>query len=293
MRSISLVLVLVAGCSLFGSVGLCEEDQFPCTRTGQIAGKLLDEISGIAASRKNDGVFWAHNDSGDVARIYAFDAKGRDLGFFDLKGVTARDCEDIAVGPGPVDGVDYIYLGDIGDNFGRWDEIRLYRIVEPTVDAKQPETARVLDDVEIIRLRYPDGPRDAECVMIDPVDRDIYIVTKREKFSRVYRAAYPHLTEGVQVLEFKCQLPWRLATGGDISRDGSVVIVRNYLTASIWKRDKGAKLWEAFAGDGEHLSLKVEQQGEAICIDANGGGCYTTSEGRFPPIYRYNFGPTD
>ena len=95
------------------------------------------------------------------------------------------------------------------------------------------------------------------------------------------------------MLEYKCQLPWRLATGGDISRDGSVVIIRNYLTASIWKRDKGAKLWEAFAGDGERFMLKVEKQGEAICIDSDSGGCFTTSEGEFPPIYRYNFGTTD
>ena len=292
MKSISLVLVLVAGCIFFSSVGFCEENQFPCTLTGKIAGKLLDEISGIAASRKNKGVFWAHNDSGDGARIYAFDAKGKDLGYFDIKGVFARDCEDIAVGPGPVDGENYIYLADIGDNFGRWDEIRVYRVAEPKIE-DNPTINRTLDGVETIRLRYPDSPHDAECIMVDPATRDIYIITKRDQLSRVYRAAWAKSSDEVQELEYMCKLPWGLATGGDISCDGTTIVVRNYLTASIWKRQKGQKLWEVFGNEVRNFVLTAEKQGEAICFDVDGKGCYTTSEGHFPPIYRYILSPSE
>jgi len=69
----------------------------------------IDEASGIAASRKNEDVLWTHNDSGDTNRIFAFDTQGRHLGFYIIKGAGNRDWEDMAVGPGPVDGQQYIY----------------------------------------------------------------------------------------------------------------------------------------------------------------------------------------
>jgi hypothetical protein len=41
-----------------------------------------------------------------------------------------RDCEDIAVGPGPVKGKSYVYDGDIGDNDSKRKYITVYRIEE-------------------------------------------------------------------------------------------------------------------------------------------------------------------
>ena len=37
------------------------------------------------------------------------------------------------------------------------------------------------------------------------------------------------------------------------------------------------------------LQLKEEKQGEAIAVDADGYGFYTTSEGKHQPIYYYEF----
>ena len=42
----------------------------------------LDETSGLAASRQNDAVLWTHNDSGDMARVFALDTQGRLLGTY-------------------------------------------------------------------------------------------------------------------------------------------------------------------------------------------------------------------
>ena len=69
---------------------------------GTVASAAVDELSGISASRRTDGVWWVHNDSGDSARVFAVGTDGRDLGEFDLAGTAAVDWEDIAVGPGPV-----------------------------------------------------------------------------------------------------------------------------------------------------------------------------------------------
>jgi len=206
----------------------------------------LRENSGIAASRKNPGVIWAHNDSGDAACVYAVDTQGRSLARCTFGGVEAGDCEDIAIGPGPAKDVDYIYLADIGDNRAVRQYVKVYRAVEPTV-SRQPVLQDIdLQNVETLRLRYPDGACDSETLMIDP-----------------------------------------LTTGGDISADGTAVIVRNNYTASLWKRRRGTALEEAFTSAVEHIMLTWEPQGEAICFDPTGSGYYTCSEGYRPPIYHY------
>ncbi|RYG42513.1 hypothetical protein EON79_18735, partial [bacterium] len=42
----------------------------------RIALPVIDEGSGIVASRRYPGVFWTHNDSGDAARFFAIKADG-------------------------------------------------------------------------------------------------------------------------------------------------------------------------------------------------------------------------
>src|SRR5262249_9269918 len=61
----------------------------------------IRESSGIAASRRNAGVFWTHNDSGDGPFIYAFDRQGKHRGVWRVAGAGAVDWEDMAIGPGP------------------------------------------------------------------------------------------------------------------------------------------------------------------------------------------------
>ncbi len=45
----------------------------------RLASPSIRESSGIACSRRREGVFWTHNDSGGDPRIYAFNRKGEDL----------------------------------------------------------------------------------------------------------------------------------------------------------------------------------------------------------------------
>jgi hypothetical protein len=157
----------------------------------------------------------------------------------------------------------------------------------PQVDANQPPANVTLSGVEAIELLYPDGPRDAETLLLDPLTKDLYIISKEEP-GRVYRAAYPQsATAAKTTLERVATLPWGMATGGDISPDGQLIIVRNYLTASVWLRPKDGRLWRAFDKNECKVPLIVEPQGEAICFDANGAGYYTTSECKHQPIYYF------
>lgn len=260
--------------------------------TGTIESPDIDEASGLAASRKNPYVLWTHNDKGGFARVFAMNIDGSHLGNYYLSGASNRDWEDIAVGPGPDDGLDYIYVGDIGDNDSQYTSIKVYRVPEPQVDSEQSPVTIILTGVETITLQYPDGPRDAETLMVDPVTKDIYIISKRDSFSRVYRAPYPQSTTTTTTMEYKCELPWDRAAGGDISLGGDKIIVRTgdggIDIASIWLRPEGTNLWNAFSGSECSVQLLSEGNGEAICF-VNGFACgfITTSEGDHQPIHYY------
>ncbi len=286
-RTRIIAATVVLCCLLLTQAAIGDRRPHTAVKLTEVQDGPLSETSGIAASRKNPGIIWAHNDSGDAARVYAVDAQGRYLARCTFGGVEAGDCEDIAIGPGPAKGVDYIYLADIGDNSAVRQHIKIYRAVEPTITPDAPLQDIRLRDVETIRLRYPDGACDSETLMIDPVTKDLYIITKRHERSRLYRAAWPDDTTRTVTLEYKCSLPWGWATGGDISCDGTAVIVRNNYTASLWKRRAGTGLDEAFDSAAEHIMLAWEPQGEAICFDAAGKGYYTSSEGYRPVIYHY------
>lgn len=269
-----------------------EDPQFePGVQVGAVEHDSINEASGIVASRHNLNVLWVHNDSGDSARVFAMNTQGTHLGVYTISGASAVDWEDIAMGPGPVAGPgpgrDCLYLGDIGDNNAvRTGGVQVYRVPEPTVAPDQSPVNVALTGAVSITLRYPDGARDAETLMVDPANGDIYIVSKRESRSRVYRAAYPQ-TSGM-TMEFVAELPWGGATGGEISPRRTEIIIRGYASASLWRVPDDGPLWNAFDAAPCSVPLVVEPQGEAIGFDAFGFGYFTLSEGAHQPIYYFS-----
>src|SRR4029079_19432407 len=139
---------------------------------------------------------------------------------------------------------------------------------------------------------YPDGPHDAESMIVDPLTRDIYIITKRDAtFKYVYKAAYPQSTSGTTTLTLAATLTnGNTLTGAAISPDGSQILIRAYTTNSglMYTRPAGGSIADAFATTPVGVPLAVEIQGEAIGFDPNGWGYYTTSEGSGAPIHYYN-----
>jgi hypothetical protein len=280
---LSLVL-LSSSCASFA-----KSDAFLSGRTiGKVESDSLRELSGIAASRRNPGVLYVHNDSGDAPRIYAINEKAHLLGACHIQGATERDWEDIAVGPGPDPNRPCVYIGDIGDNGAKRSEIIVYRLPEPNVNALTPFGQMTIGPAEALRLVYPDRPRDAETLLVDPWTRDIYIISKRELAPRVYRAAYPQATTQPIKLEQVALLPLgTFPTGGDVAPDGRRVIVRGMFNAAVWERPVGEPLWRAFSGPPKAIPVAAEPQGEAICFDSRGAGYFTISEGRHPSLYYF------
>jgi hypothetical protein len=253
------------------------------TVQGTVGPTELIETSGVAPSRRHPGILWVHNDSGDTPRVFAITGNGAARGVYPFVGATAFDWEAIAIGPGPVTGVDYLYVGDIGGSALRTG-LQVYRAAEPTPSGAGFAVA----GVERLELLYPDGPRDAEAMMVDPQTGDLYIVSKvANGASRVYRAA-GILGPGPTTLTFVRQLALGngvQVTAGDISPDGTAVVLRSYTRVQVFARPPGEALAAAFAQAPCDAPSPVEIQGEAMAVDVDNGGFITLSEGWREPIW--------
>jgi Secretion system C-terminal sorting domain len=279
-------------CFVISSTFLCFDDPpnfGPRVTKGEVENDDIDEASGIVASYKNSGILWTHNDSGGESRIFAIDANGINRGIYDLNGAENRDWEDIAIGPGPVDKLSYLYIGDIGDNNAEYNKKYIYRIIEPTVSASQNDTFEIVQDVSVITFTYPDGKRDAETVMIDPLTKDLYILGKRDSQVRLYKLPFPQSTTISFEAELSAELtfpndpesetPNNYLTSGDISLDGTEIIVKSYSNVYYWTKESGSTIAQTMLLSPSILPYSVEPQGEAICWsnDAN-NGYFTLSE---------------
>lgn len=253
---------------------------------GTLENKEIEEASGMAFSRDHDGLIYTHNDSGGGRRVYVIDSLGKGMGVFKLKGVWNRDWEDIAVGPGPDPKLNYIYIGDIGDNKAKFTNIFIYRFPEPEQFLEAMEV-----EPEILKLSYPDGAKDAETLMVDPISKDIFILTKRDSLNILYKTTQEAFESKEAVLEKVMELPFTMSVAGDISVDGKEILIKNYFTVYYWRRNENETIAQALARDPLILPYKPEPQGEAIGFHPNGKSYFTLSEKRFniePVLYRYN-----
>lgn len=252
----------------------------------------VSESSGVVASRRNPGLLWTHNDSGDGPFLYAIDEQGKKRGVWRVTGADAVDWEDIAAGPGPQPGRSYLYVGDIGDNDEARREITVYRVPEPEITAaarsgrKSPQAT---EPAEAIRLRYPDGRHDAEALLVHPVTGDIYIVTKTLGAApSVYKLGAPYSTSDANRLTLLSQIgdmPTGLITGGDIAPDGNGVVLCDYFGAYELRLRSGASAFDEVWGQtATNINLGLRQQGESVCYAADGDSLYATSEKRPTPL---------
>lgn len=253
---------------------------------GHLATDKIREASGIASSLPLKGFYWTHNDSGNKPEVYLLNNKGVLISTITLDGVSNRDWEDIAEGIGPVKGKSYVYVGDIGDNAGIRKHIRIYRFPEPEKIPGEHETVTP----DVLTLKFPNGPRDAESLMIDPISKQIYILSKREKEVSLYKTKQLFFKDGDKVvLEKLIKLPYTWVTSGDISKDGHHIVIKTLTTIYYWHRNSNESVEDAMAKPAKELPYVVEKQGEGITITPNNDGYVTISEGKNAPIYFYKW----
>ena len=256
--------------------------------------RAVRESSGVVASRRNPGLFWTHNDSGDGPFVYAFDRAGRARGTWRVAGAQARDWEDIAAGPGPAQGQNYLYAGDIGDNGRDREFVVVYRFPEPQVGADEQaagaNAARETQPSEAIRVKYPDGAHNAEALLVHPLTGDLYVVTKGAESAFVYKLAAPFSAEGVNTLTRVAVLKGpdffgALVTGGDISPDGTRVALCDYAQGYELTLPAGAKGFDdVWTQKPAAVPLGLRLQGESVCYRLDGAALLATSEKTPTPL---------
>ncbi len=235
----------------------------------------LDELSGLAS---DDSAWYAVGDGGSELRVFVLDPGDCSIRDIRTASTDPDDIEDLALGP---DGS--VWLADIGDNRRQRDTIALHVMLEQGGST-------------LHRLAYPDGPHDAEAILLDGAGVP-HIVTK-EPFgpAGIYRPAGP-LSSGETVpLEKVGSLALRatntqggpmsgtvgsmLVTGGSVSQDGTMIAVRTYTEAYLFSAPDG-DLVAALERPPLRISLPGEPQGEAIAWEPN-GTLLSGSEGLSP-----------
>jgi hypothetical protein len=226
------------------------------------------------ASRRQPGVLWVHEDSGGGARVYAIRTNGRLVASVELDGADALDWEDIAIGPGPSPGGDFLYVADIGDNDARRRTVTVYRFPEPALDATEAAATA-------IRLRYPHGPHDAEALLVDPDRGTLVVLTKGLLGAGIYTAPPAGGT-----LRRRGTLPvFGAVTAADVSAGGDLVAVRTYLDVSVWRRSATQGIAAALRSRRCSTPL-AEGQGEALTFSSTGRALFAISEGVRAAILR-------
>lgn len=261
-------------------------------KTVKIIPAEVSETSGLFVSKNN--LLFVHNDSGDTSRFFAIDAKGNLLSTLYFQGDPSTkhsgvtDCEDMAGGPGPVKEKSYIYLGDIGDNGNSRPYVRVYRFLVP-----DKLSGNMQIKSEAVYLKYPNGAQDAETLMIDPILKELIIITKRQDTVGIYSAAL--FFKNGDTVTMKKQgglfLPgkglFKYVVSGDISCDGRQIIVKTYTGVYYWLRKGKEPIAQTLKRAPTKLPYSMEPQGEAIGFTPDGKAYYCISEGKNAVIYRY------
>jgi hypothetical protein len=255
---------------------------------GVLTSPDLDELSGIEVVDRASPVLWAIEDSGNDAALFALDTTGAEIAELDVDGRNI-DWEAIAEGRNGT-----LFIGDIGDNLRARDAVTVYVVTAPS----DPASSAVPLTAATITVRYPDGPHDAEALFADPIDGDLYIVTKAldqrtltfEPESIVYRFAAEPGTEVVAEEVARLRLgDLQLATGADIAADGGTIALRTYASVYVWSRDPGEPVANALTRQPCVLPGPPDRIGEAIAFMPD-GSLVTTSEGAEAPVWRVSPG---
>lgn len=218
-----------------------------------IADQRITESSGLAVDVARQR-YWTINDSGAGGVAYALAQDGATIGTLRYRAHPV-DVEAIALHDRR------LYLADIGDNQASRRFVTVYWFDDPTPD----------DSIRAYRsydFRYPDGPHDAETLLVSPSGR-LYIVTK-EVQGAIYAAPDKPTRVGTNELTKVGSAP-AFVTDGTFLPDGRIAL-RTYVSVLLLEPNSYAVTADA--------TLPLQPQGESLCSSLDGKALLVGSEGR-------------
>lgn len=263
----------------------------------------LDSLSGLAVSRVQPDIIFAHNDR-DRPVVYALDLQGREHAGITLTnaGRSDSDFEDIAIGPCGT--ATCVFLGDIGDNNTQRSQYAVVRFLLPTVPTTPGSTART-PAYDRFAFVYEDGSHNAEGLMVAP-DGTIYVVTKLAPGSggrvaatgpsSVYRLPSSMTTTSVATAAKVATLT--VPAGSDLAASAAAAhpcglgfLLRTYDKVYEFTVPAGMGFEASFATTPKVVAMPNESQSEGIDYRADGLGFVTSGEGASVPIMETDCAP--
>lgn len=274
-------------------------DPVPGEEVCTIADHRMQELSGMAVL--DDGTLVVLNDGRPAAweaqPIFFLDQHCQVIDEVRFPEPGQRDPEDMQLDHEA--GV--LWVGDIGDN------------VASGTSAGEPRQSVALWRVDlqgdrtpvIHRLAYPDGPQDAETLILDG-DGTPIILTREIGASTIYRPAAPLVANNPheQAVPLEKVGQWRVPdtgadfpplpvlgrqviTGGDTSPQRDRVVLRSFTDAFEFDVEDGDVVKAILEGTPRVTPLPGEPWGEAIAYTPDGEHFMTVSEGVNPTVLRY------
>lgn len=242
----------------------------------------LPEISGIIITPYNTAI--GHNDRGGKARLYEFDTKtGRKIRTIEIDNAKNRDWEDITSDS------EYIYIGDFGNNRGKREKLKIYRIKWP-----EKGSERITIEAEKIRFIYADQTdfetrknHNYDCEAVISWGDSLYLFTKNRADGFTNVCALPKMPG-----EYVATVTQSFDTDGLITGADVLVNGKNGILSLIGynKSDKKYKpfIWTFtgiekgtfFSGDAVRVDLPMLIQAEGIAFLNAKKILFTNEEGK-------------
>ena len=261
---------------------------------GATAHTPINEMSGLIKSRTYPDVYWVHNDSGDSPRLFAIEKNGNVIiteymkkGFhgevveankkpwqgIEILLAANQDWEDIAIDN------DRLYIADLGNNDNARRDMGIYVLYEPN-----PRAVHVSRILQYIPVRYPEQQKfpaeqwhfDSEGMFFD--DGKLYFLTKHRQPGKpmeweagvnLYRLDTFKTSEANVLTKVDSNEHVLLATGADVSLDGSHLAVLTYSALWVFEKPRVSSQWLSGKSQVLPLDYSVTGQAEAVCWSDN------------------------
>jgi len=233
----------------------------------------LSEVSGMIKSPAYKDVFWVHNDSGDLARIFAVKRDGALIKEIKFEGAKNVDWEDVAIGGGN------LFVADLGNNGNARKNLGVYVFAEPDPSSSGWVKPRFLPVIYPDQASFPPTFMRFDCEAVFWFKGKLHVLTKH----RLPGGILPESSTNLYRLDTQFEVkPNRLkkvdskgnmkgwVTAADMSPDGRYLAVLTHLpVASIWIFDTQGVGDKLLSKPVRWVELRNAKQCEAICWDGD------------------------
>lgn len=242
-RSVAVGLCVAAPFLLGAAAGSSPSGDGPAFR---MTDPEIVESSGLVVlpGTGTGGLVVTTNDSGDSGRVFTVDVTtGSTVGVTSWA-PAPTDVEALAPsGPG------HVWVGDIGDNQAARRSVEVLRVPVGRGDTRVTS--------ETYELVYPDGARDAEALLSQPVTGQLFVITKGVFAGTVYAAPVPLRADRPNHLTKVGEAPG-IVTDATFLPGGGGVVMRTYSHAHL----AAFPSWEPVSS----WELPAQDQGEGIAL---------------------------